>query len=224
MRGGEAEARRSAFGELVSGYWKPVYKHLRLTWRLSPDEAQDLTQAFFAEAFEKRWLERYDASKARFRTFVRVCADRVVANWRQAAARQKRGGTAQTIPLDFELAERELRSRTLQTPADADELFRQEFVRDLFARAVDRVRAEYQASGRLLHLAIFERYDLAADEDVTYAGIATEFGLSTTQVTNYLAQVRRRFRQHVLETLRTLSGSEEQFRDDVRELFGLDLP
>ncbi|RPJ80614.1 MAG: hypothetical protein EHM13_11775, partial [Acidobacteria bacterium] len=60
MRGGRADSRRAAFGEIVTGYWKPLYTHLRVTWRLSPEDAQDLTQAFFAEAFEKAWLDAYD--------------------------------------------------------------------------------------------------------------------------------------------------------------------
>ena len=83
---GEA-GRTEAFGDLVAGYWKPVYKYLRVRWRLGPDEAEDATQALFAEAFENAWFDRFDPDKARFRTFVRLCADRLVMNAQQAAAR-----------------------------------------------------------------------------------------------------------------------------------------
>jgi RNA polymerase sigma factor (sigma-70 family) len=222
IRDGEEAVRQHAFGDLVAGYWKPVYTHLRLTWRLSPEDAQDLTQAFFAEAFEKSWLARYDPSKARFRTFLRVCADRVVMNWRQSAQRQKRGGDARLVSLDFETAEGELREHPLAVLPEADELFRQEFIRALFARAVDDVRREYEAAGRHLHLAIFERYDLDPDSQVSYAALARELGLSTAQVTNYLAQVRRSFREKALDALRALSATEHDFRDDARALFGLE--
>ena len=95
LRDGDAGRRRAAFSDVVEAYWKPVYKHLRATWRLSPEDAQDLTQAFFSDAFEKAWLEKYEPGKARFRTFVRVCADRSVMNARQSASRQKRGGGVQ---------------------------------------------------------------------------------------------------------------------------------
>ena len=70
IRDGNPEARREAFGDLVEGYWKPVYKHLRLAWRLDVEDARDLTQGFFADAFQKSWLERYEPGKAKFRTFV----------------------------------------------------------------------------------------------------------------------------------------------------------
>lgn len=220
IRGVNADARRDAFGELVDAYWKPVYKHLRLTWRLAPEDAQDLAQGFFSEAFEKAWLERFEPGKARFRTFVRVCADRFVMNNRQSASRQKRGGGVLQVPLDFETVEREMLNAAPSAASDPDALFHQEFVRALFERAVAAVRREYEAGGRAVHFALFERYDLAPADGVSYASLAEEFGLTTTQVTNHLSQVRRRFREHALDALRALCGSDEEFQREARELFG----
>jgi RNA polymerase sigma factor (sigma-70 family) len=222
LRRGPDDARRDAFGELVTGYWKPVYKHLRLTWRLAHQDAQDLTQAFFSDALQKEWLARYDPSQARFRTFVRVCADRFVMNWQQAASRLKRGGGTETVPLDFAGAEREL-ALAAPAPAPPDDLFRHEFVRALFERAVTAVRAEYAAAGRTRHLAVFDRYDLDPADGVSYAQLGSDLGLTTAQVTNYLAQVRRSFRQHALAALEGLTGSREEFRREARELFGLEV-
>ena len=94
IRDDNPDTRRAAYGDLVEGYWKPVYKHLRVTWRLDSEEARDLTQAFFADAFQKAWLEKFEPGKAKFRTFVRVCADRFVMNARQSRNRLKRGGAS----------------------------------------------------------------------------------------------------------------------------------
>jgi hypothetical protein len=47
--------------------------------------------------------------------------------------------------------------------------------------------------------------------------------LTTTQVTNYLAQIRRSFRERALEALRGLCGSEAEFKREARDLFGMDL-
>ncbi len=222
MRDVDPEARREAFGDLVEGYWKPVYKHLRITWRLESEDAQDLTQAFFADAFQKSWLEKYEPAKAKFRTFVRVCADRFVMNMRQSASRLKRGGGARTVPLDFEGAEREVAAQ-LTTQPEPEAFFHQEFVRALFDSAVRQLRAEYEDSGRPTHFTLFERYDLDPAEGVSYAQLAAEFGLTTAQVTNTLAQVRRRFRDRALASLRGLCGSNEEFRREARELFGLEV-
>jgi RNA polymerase sigma factor (sigma-70 family) len=223
MRSADAGVRSEAFGDLVDGYWKPVYKYLRVHWRISDEDAQELTQAFFSEAFQKEWLARYEPEKARFRTFVRLCADRFIMNARQAAGRIKRGGAVEMLPLDFPGAEEEMVRNSLATPPDAEEFFRREFVRALFDRAVSEVRSEYAAAGRQVHLALFERYDIDPPDGVSYAGLAKEFGLTEAQVTNYLAQVRRSFRERAMEALRGLCGSHEEFRREARELFGLEI-
>jgi DNA-directed RNA polymerase specialized sigma24 family protein len=223
IRDADPDARRQAFGDLIEGYWKPVYKHLRITWRLDEEEARDLTQSFFADAFQKSWLERYEPDKARFRTFVRVCADRFVMNVRQSASRLKRGGGVTTVPLDFDGAEREIAALPHAAPPEPDALFHQEFVRALFEKTVQDLRADYEAGGRGAYFTLFERYDLAPAEGVSYAQLARELNLTTTQVTNGLAQVRRRFRERALETLRGLCGSDGEYRREARDLFGVDV-
>ena len=223
LRQADEAARSAAFGDLVDGYWKPVYKHLRATWRLSPEDAQDLTQAFFSDAFQKAWLEKYEPGKARFRTFVRVCVDRFAMNARQAATRAKRGGDIRLVSLDFDGAEQEVRAQSLASPADADDFFRQEFVRALFSRAVAQTRDDMERSDRSLHFRLFERYDLDPDQGVSYGTLARELGLTESQVTNYLSLVRRSFRAHALQALRGLCGTDEEFRREARELFGMEV-
>lgn len=222
IRDTDPDARRDAFGDLVEGYWKPVYKHLRMSWRLESEEARDLTQGFFAEAFQKAWLEKFEPGKARFRTFVRVCADRFVMNARQSQSRLKRGGAAQTVALEFEAADRELLDHH-SAPAGPDEYFHQEFVRALFERALHAVRTECEAAGRGVQYTLFERYDVAPGDDVSYAQLAKEFGLTVAQVTNYLGQIRRAFRAQALAALSGLCGSEIEFRREARDLFGVEI-
>jgi hypothetical protein len=80
LDGAEGETRRQAFGALAEGYWRPVYKYVRWHWRADPAEAEDLTQGFFARAYEKRFFDRFEAARGRFRTFLRTCVDGYVAN------------------------------------------------------------------------------------------------------------------------------------------------
>src|SRR5512140_2459237 len=61
IRSGDANDRRSAFDALVTAYWKPVFKYVRLKWHASPDDAADLTQGFFLRAFEKDFFAGFDA-------------------------------------------------------------------------------------------------------------------------------------------------------------------
>jgi DNA-directed RNA polymerase specialized sigma24 family protein len=223
IRSADGEVRQQAFDTLVSAYWRPIYKYLRLRWRATTEDAEDTTQAFLTAAFEKQFFDRFDPAQARFRTFLRVCLDRFVQNQLKAAGRQKRGAGQRVLPLDFENAEGELRHHEPTAPADADQFFRQEVLRALFARAVSEVRDDYSRRGKDALFRLFERYDLEAEEGVTYARLAAETGLPVTQITNHLAAVRRAFRAAALAHLRELTTSDEEFRDEARDLFGANL-
>lgn len=222
----DPEARREAFTSIVEAYWKPVYKYARLKWHAAADEAEDLTQGFFARAFEKDFFTTYDPEKARFRTFLRTCLDGFIANERKAAARLKRGGGVQLVPLDFQSAEGELRRHDVAVPADMEEFFDREWARSIFALAVDRLRAHYAGDGRGKYFVVFERYDLegsASGDRPTYTALAREIGVRSTDVTNYLAAARRQFRAFVLERLRELTATDDEFRAEARRLLGVDV-
>ena len=111
----------------MSAYWRPVYKYLRARWRLSAEQAEDLTQEFFARAFEQRFLDHYDPAKARFRTWLRLGLDRLAANEMKASQRLKRGGGATMMSIDFMSAEGEVREIEIAADSDLDAWFQQEF-------------------------------------------------------------------------------------------------
>jgi RNA polymerase sigma factor (sigma-70 family) len=223
IRSPDPAVRDLGFDLLVTGYWKPVYKYLRIRWRADEEDAQDLTQSFFATALDKHFFDRFDPTQARFRTFVRVCLDRFVQNQRRAERAQKRGGGTRTVALDFADAEGELRYHDVAAPDDMDQFFHQESVRALFERAVQRVRDELLAAGKAAVLHVFECYDLAQDETLTYADVARRLGLPVTQVTNHLAAARRLLRERLLEQLREQSGTDAEYRAEARELLGVDV-
>jgi hypothetical protein len=221
----DQQVRARALETIVSSYWKPAYKYLRIKWQASNEDAKDLTQDFFTTAIEKNYFAAYDASKARFQTFFRTCLDRFVANQKKADQRQKRGGGAAHLSLDFAAAEDEL-SRQLPAPAmSADEFFHREWVRSVFALALEALEQRCNQTGRELHFQLFERYDLQADSDakITYANLATEFDLKVTDVTNYLATTRRDFRKLLLEKVRELTGTDDEFQSETRALLGVDV-
>jgi hypothetical protein len=153
--------------------------------------------------------------------------DGFVSNERKAAARQKRGGGAVALSLDFASAEGEMRALEPTAgagpaTADGDEIFRREWVRSLFEIAVTALRERCAAAGKSVHFALFDRYDLDADDPArrpTYADLGRDFGLTEIQVTNHLAFARREFRRLALETLRSLCGDESEYEDEKRALF-----
>lgn len=215
----DPDRRRSAVELLVRAYRGPVLATLRWRWNLDDADAEDLTQDFFAAALQKDWLTRYDPARARFRTFLRLLAERFAANRRQADGRHKRGGGLATVSLD------DIGHLVPDGDDTADARFRAEWVRSVFTLALDALRAEAARRKRTVHLALFEAYELAdAEVRPTYAALARAHDLTETRVLNHLAWARRRFRAHVLDVLRRLAGSEEEYRADVRDLLGIDAP
>jgi len=208
---------------ITSAYWRPVYKYVRLRWRVEREDAEDFTQDFFRRLLEKDFLASYDPAKGKLRTFLRTCIDRLFMNQVRDARRQKRGDAAIHVSLDFDEAEHELAaSAATGSPEDC---FEKEWVRTLFALAVERLRAHCQSAGKATQFAVFERYDLGdADEDArpSYAALAEEFHIAATGVTNYLAFARREFRRAVLAQLRDMNGSDEEFQREARALLGVD--
>ena len=214
--------RQRALDIILTSYWKPVYKYIRLKWQASNEDAKDLTQGFFANAFEKDHFANYDAGKASFQTFLRTCLDGFIANERKAGSRLKRGGGVDHYSLDFAAAENEIVSHT--STLNPEDYFHREWVRWMFTLAVDAFRKRCEESGRTVHFQLFERYDLNDDNrDVSYASLGHEFGLEAATVNNYLAAARRDFRRIVLEKLREITTTDEEFRTEARSLLGVDV-
>jgi RNA polymerase sigma factor (sigma-70 family) len=221
------EERTRAFEALIAAYWMPVYKYLRIKWNKPSEDARDLTQGFFAEAMEKDFFGRYDPAKAKFRTFLRTCLDGFVANENKAARRLKRGGDATILSLDFDGAEEQLRVAKAPVDGAINDYFEKEFARSVFSLALESFRRQMLDNGKETHLQLFERYILSDEEGSTkssYKILAAEFGISTSDVTNYLAFGRREFRRIVLERLRELTASDDEFRREARALLGVTPP
>jgi len=213
--------RQQALDGFIKLYWLSVYKYLRMKWNKDEEDAKDLTQAFFLRSLEKNFFTGFDPNRARFRTFLRVCLDGFAANERKAQLTAKRGGQLAHVPLDFQIAEKELKE--LQTQETPEKLFEQEWVRSVFRVSLERLAKEYEQNGKSRVFQVFERYEMEAAQDMSYKDIASEFEVSVTQITNYLADARKQFRRIVLETLQEATTTEEEFRSEVRSLLGIEI-
>lgn len=222
--GGPAEQRR-ALDTLFAAYWKPVYKYVRLRWNRPNEDAQDLTQGFFAEMLKRNLLAKYDPAKSKLRTYLRLCVDSFVMNQEKAARRQKRGGNATHLALDFQGVEGELAGvsidpASIASPESLEEFFEKEWVRSLFALAVQDLRKICEERERDRTFRLFEEYDLSGDAETSYEQLAAKYVISVTDVTNALSWARREFRRIALERLREICGSDAEFHREARTVFG----
>ena len=223
-RSKDDDVRQRAFETILESYWKPVYKYVRLKWQANNEDAKDLTQGFFTNAFEKNHFAAYDASKASFQTFLRTCLDGFVANERKAVKRLKRGGDHEHFQLDFVSAADEFALHAAAVELTPEDYFHREWVRWMFTLAVEALRRRCEERHQNVQFQLFERYDLNDDDgSVSYASLAREFGLEPATVNNYLAATRRAFRRIVIEKLREITATEEEFRNEARSLLGVEV-
>lgn len=175
----------------------------------------------------ERFLRALRSGKARFRTYLRRCVDGYVANEIKSAGRLKRGGGSEFLSLDCARIECEIALAGNSSGARIEDYFEKEFVRNLFDVALGELRKRCEEAGKQVHFRLFERYYLNDDpgeEELTYRALAAEFKIPVTAATNYLAFARGEARRIVLEKLREITGSEEEFNREARAVLGVVFP
>lgn len=200
---GPSSLARAAFERLFEAYWPPVYAFVRRKGR-SPEEAEDLTQSYFAQFFEKQYLADFRPSAGRFRTFLLASVSHFLANeWHRGQA-QKRGGGRTLLSLDTA----ETETRLAIGPVDRhtpEALFERQWVTTVLDRCLDALREEHAGADARRR---FERLkDLLCLEGGTplHAGAARELGLSDGALRVAVHRLRKRFaailRREVAATL-----------------------
>lgn len=216
-------ARRQALVRWAEAYAHPLYKYLRLHHRRSVEEAEDLSQAFFAHVLDSTILADFDPERAKFRTWLRLCLDRFVASRAEFEGRKKRGGDRVIQSLDVPTAEAELAQSKSPTRDAPEAIFEREWVRELFSRAVESLERDYRQGDAIVDFEIFRKYDLEGQESsppATYESVAGDLGVSVSRVTNALHRMRARLRTEIEARLAETCGSPEEARAEAREWFG----
>jgi hypothetical protein len=225
VRADDPIARARSFEILAQTYWKPTYKYLRVKWHKTADECRDLTQDFFAIAYEKRFFDSYDPEKARFRTFFRLCLDRFAMKREQARRRLIRGGGAPILSLDVEQVEAELARAGEIDEAATDAYFDAEWTRSLLGSSLELLQRHCDKRERPLTYRLFEQLAFADDGESrpTYAALALEHGMTLVEMTSQISYARREFRRIVLERLRQITATEDEFRSEARAILGIEI-
>jgi len=185
-----------ALETLCRTYWPPIYSFVRREGR-TVEDAQDLTQSFFARLLERRDLDTVRQEKGRLRSYLLKSLKHFLINERQRAMSVKRGQGRPLIPLDELLA----RERSDPEPADvltADRIYERRWALTLLEQVLTRLGQEYQAAG---NSELFRRFNaLLADESDEFSQAQIAAGLEMTE--NAVKQAYHRFRRRYRELLR----------------------
>ncbi len=208
---------QAALETLCRTYWYPLYAYARRRGR-SVEDAQDLTQAFFARLLERHWVGDADRERGRFRTFLLTAMNRFMADEWDKVRAQKRGGGVANVPLQLGDAE----TRYGCEPADnrtPEQYFERRWALTLLDAVLQRLRAEYAAEGKGRVFAALNATLTGDRESQPYAQLAEQAGLSEGAVKVAVHRLRKRYR-HLLqaEIAQTLvEGADVQ--EELRHLF-----
>ena len=208
--------RRQALGTLIRAYWKPLYFFIRRKGN-TVESSKDLTQGFFTQLIEKDFLKYVDRDRGKFRTFLLTAFEHHVADEFDRARAQKRGGDHPPLSLDFEAAEGEIAGRLSEPP---DRAFRRDWAIRVMSQALDRLRAGFEQSGRPAEFEAIKGHLTATRPDgATYEDIARTLGISVEDVRNRIKAARARYREAILDVIRSYTDSEAEAKDELTELF-----
>lgn len=212
--GGSTEAH-SALGHLCQIYWYPVYGFFRREGR-TPEEAEDLTQSFFADLLQKGGFAKVHPAKGRFRSFLLASARNFLRNDWNRAHRLKRGGAAEIFSIDGMAAEEWYRLEPIDK-SSPETLFDRHWAETLIEQALKHLEVECQEAGQSARFEVLRDFMLGGPADLSYAEAGARLGLSESAVTSTIHRLRSRFREllrsEVAQTVESPAEVESEMRD-----------
>jgi len=208
---------RHALASLCQVYWLPLYAYARrrVTDR---NEAEDLTQAFFAELLEKDYLRAATPHRGRFRAFLLTAFKHFLSKqWAKAKA-QKRGGGRTPLSLDFEAAEQRVCVEPCAGRTPRQEYDRQWAVQ-LLAQVLLRLEQEFAGKGKGELLAALKPFLLGTHGELTYAAVAARLDMTEAAVKMAASRMRRRYRELLREEIAQTVPGPEDVEEEIRLLF-----
>ena len=206
-----------ALEELCRTYWYPLYVYVR---RQSPtrEDAEDLTQAFFARLLEKNYLAGLTSERGRFRAFLLAALKHFLANEWDRARRQKRGGGLATVPLDWLTAD----PRHQFDPPDhlsPDKLYDRTWAVTVLERVLTRLRSESTAEGRAELFGQLKPFLMVGKSAIPYAQAAATLNLTEGAVRVAVHRLRSRYRELLRDEVRQTLSDPAQVEAEMRALF-----
>ncbi len=178
---------------LCQSYWFPLYAYVRRRGH-GKEDAEDLTQAFFADLLVRRDLAGTESGKGKFRAFLLACLKNFLANERDKSQRLKRGGSITHLSLDWQSADSQFQIADV-TQAAPDAAFDREWAMTLLERVVVRLRDEWEAEGKLERFERMRVFLTAGKGEIPFAMAAGEMGMDEGSLRVAVHRMRKRYRE-----------------------------
>jgi len=207
----------AALESLCRTYWFPLYAYVRRCGQ-SPEDAQDLTQEFFARLVEKDHLGHLQDQRGKFRSFLLTLLKHFLSDQRARAGAQKRGGGKAFVSLDdTNTVEADYQIKTTHY-GNPEHFYEFQWAKRVLEQALERLRQEYVAEGKA---ALFEQLkDLQPGEHgaTSYVQIGTQLGMSEAAIKSAVHRMRRRHGELLREEISQTVSRPEEVNEEIRYL------
>jgi RNA polymerase sigma factor (sigma-70 family) len=208
-----------AIEKLCRAYWPPLYSYVRRQGS-GPEDAKDLTQAFFAKLLEKNFWARADPEKGRFRSFLLKALSQFLADQRDRARTAKRGGGVPLISLDEHSGEERF-LEGLDQNLSGEQQFDRQWAATVLEHARTKLRQECIASGKS---GLYDRISLVGgpnESAVPHMVIAQELGMSVSAVKSAVSRLRKRYGELVRQEVAHTVSSPSEIAAEIRHLLSV---
>jgi len=216
---GESPAAHEALEKLCRTYWRPIYAFLRRQG-VSPEEAEDITQGFFAQLLERRKFSALRKEKGRLRSFLLGALKYFLADEQRRAMAIKRRKGQRLISLE-ELRADERTDMEPSDPMTAEMIYERRWALTVLERVLSRLKDEYVAAG---NAALFDSLkELLPDEpgSPSQAEIATQLGMTENATRQAFYRFRQRYQSLLREEIANTVATPGDIEDELRHLIAV---
>jgi DNA-directed RNA polymerase specialized sigma24 family protein len=213
-RSGEEAAAGKALAGLCAAYWSPLYAFIRRQGA-SPEDAQDLTQEFFRHFLAGHPLDKVQRGAGKFRSFLLACLKNFLANQRERARAQRRGGGCPVLSLDSSEVETHC-ALGLADHLTPEALFDRRWAFTVLDRALAELRREYGTEEKRRQFEDLQGFLPCGQGCASRAELAAKRGVSVGAIDVAVHRLRQRFgallRQQIAQTVSSEAEVEEELR------------
>jgi RNA polymerase sigma factor (sigma-70 family) len=216
-KGEDSPAAAEALEKLCRTYWPPLYAYIRRNGH-GVEDAQDLTQAFFARLMEKDYLAHLHDQRGKFRSFLLTFLKYFLSDERDRAAAKKRGGGQTFVSLDDTPAVEADYMAEAAEHANPEQLFERRWAKTVLDQALHRLRQEYVADDKT---ALFDHLkDLQPSERgaLSYVELGAQLGMSEAAIKTAAHRLRRRYGELLREEIAQTVSRPEEIDEEIRYL------
>jgi RNA polymerase sigma-70 factor (ECF subfamily) len=207
---------QAALEKLCRAYWYPLYAYVRRRGH-GPEDAQDLTQSFFARLLERKLLAVAAPERGRFRSFLLTALRNFLADEHDRASARKRGADRPVLSLDALDGEARYALEPVEV-ATPDKLFERRWATTVLEQAWALLAAEYAAEGKADLFRELRRFNSAQESAPGYAEVARKLGLPENTVKSLVHRMRQRYRALLRREIANTVLDPAEIDEEIRYL------